>query len=110
MPITYTTSITGLRTRAEGDLTDVVRVVDFTVSGADGDARFEIRSSAELRNPVDPETFVPMTDLTEEQVVGWLDQAGVLVGIKENVRYQIEYQQAQAQLSPKPLPWLPLPP
>lgn len=114
MTITYSTRITGLRVRNEGDLSNVVRVVDFIVSGVDGDIRYEISSNTELRDPVDPDTFIPMEDLTEAQVVEWLEaDPNILTGIKANIAYFIGQKQAEAQLENKPLPWqppVPLPP
>lgn len=35
MTVTYTTRVTGLRVRGEGEFSDVVRAVDFVVSGVD---------------------------------------------------------------------------
>lgn len=108
MTITYTTRVTGLRVRSEGEFSDVVRVVDFIVSGVDGDLKYEIGSSTELRGDIDPDTFTPMESLTEAQVVGWLEEdPNTLAGIKANIAYYIAQKQAEAQLVHKPAPWLP---
>lgn len=114
MPITYTTRVTGLRVRDEGDLTKVVRVVDFIVTGEDGDIRYGINSSVEMRGEIDPENFSPMEDLTEAQVVGWLEaDPNTLAGIKGNIEYFIGQKKAEMELAPAPVPWaqpVPLPP
>lgn len=108
MPITYNTRVTGLRVRNEGDLSDVVRVVDFTITGVDGEVRYDIASSHEFRGEVASEGFKPMESLTEDEVVGWLESdPSILAGIKGNIEYFVNQKKAEMSLVHKPAPWLP---
>lgn len=110
MPITYTTQITGLRARTEGSFTDVVRIVDFVVTGVDSEdsAQCSMPSSMELLGPLEPSTFTPLELLTEAQVLAWLEERpDVLSAIRETIERKIRQQQEQSRLSPRGLPWLP---
>lgn len=108
MSITYNIRVTGLRVRNEGDLANVVRVVDFTITGVDGDVRYDIASSHEFRGEVGSEGFTPMENLTEAEVLGWLTaDPNILAGIRGNIEYFINQKKAEMSLVSKPAPWLP---
>lgn len=108
MSTIYNIRVTGLRVRDEGDLANVVRVVEFTITGVDGEVRYEIASSQEFRGEVSSESFTPMEDLTEAEVVGWLEaDPNTLAGIKGNIEYFISQKKAEMSLVHKPAPWLP---
>jgi hypothetical protein len=70
---TFTTTITNLYTlpQVEGQ-TDVVVNVMFTVSGVDGLYKSETYGTQEC-TLTPGQAFTPYAQLTQEQVIGWLD-------------------------------------
>ena len=86
-----------------GSETDVVFVVHWTCSGTDGTYTSSVYSTCSVPTPTG--TFTPYSDLTQEQVLGWIWDNGVDKDATEAaVQAQIE-----AQINPPivtlPLPW-----
>lgn len=101
----FNTTINGIRASNTESLTDVVRIVDFTITGTEAGMSFSISASTELSAP-DPESFIPLTELTEADVLGWVEAKSVMVeGIRANVQHHLRKQIAQSQVVSKPLPW-----
>ena len=108
--IEYTVKVTALRTRDEGDYTGVVRIVDYRVIGVSGDISFFIDAQSRVAEPQDGQ-FTPLEDLTEQQVIGWLENSDptTLEGVKANIGYYIARKQAEAALQMVTPPWFPPP-
>lgn len=86
--------------------TDVVFNVHWLLVGYDGDYTASVYGSCGLT--LDPDApFTPFADLTEEQVIGWVQDAlGVesVASLEANVAQQIEDQINPPVVTP-PLPW-----
>jgi hypothetical protein len=94
----------------EGGETDVVFNVHWTLSGTDGTYQGYVYGSQGVSlNPDVP--FTPYEDLTEAQVIGWVQTA---MGAEQVASYEANVaQQIQDQIDPPvvtlPLPWAPAP-
>ena len=110
MPITYTWTATNLigYPQYEGE-SDVITTVFYTVTADDGVGHTASIQSIE-QTPLDPEApFIPYPDLTNDIVIGWVQNAlgaNGVTNIYANLDAQIE-----AQINPPvtpqsfPLPW-----
>jgi hypothetical protein len=114
MAIAYSYKVNGVRVIAEGGLADVVKEVEVTVTGTDGAAKFDLPTTIKL-GAADPGSFTAFGDLTEEQIVTWLDAPPTsdvpppLEGIKAHIAYVVAKEVERAALEQKPLPWVPAP-
>ena len=118
MPIVYSTKINAARVVAQDGLTDVVKEIDVTVTGTDGAAKFDLPTTITL-GAADPGSFTAFGDLTEEQILTWLDVPptsdvlpGVpapLEGIKAHIAYVVAKEAEKLAMEKKPLPWAPAP-
>lgn len=86
--------------------TDVVFNVHWTLTGVDGEYRGKVYGTQTV--PLDSGApFTPFADLTEEQVIGWVQAAmgeEVVADYEANVAAQIEVQINPPVVNP-PLPW-----
>ena len=105
MATVITWSVTAMDCRpTEGDLTDVVYNVHWTCAGVDGEFNGSVYSTCSVPGPGDP--FTPYTDLTQEQVLGWIWANGVdKASAEAAVEAQIEGQKNPTSVTP-PLPWV----
>lgn len=108
MAITYTTTITGARVASQDDLENVIKEVDATIKGVDGTCSFELPTTVKF-GPADPEEFTDFEELTEEQLVEWVEAQESIEPIKAHIAYVLEKEVAKAALEQKPLPWAPAP-
>jgi hypothetical protein len=114
MAIVYSYKVNGVRVIAEGGLTDVVKEVEVTVTGTDGAAKFDLPTTIKL-GAADPGSFTAFGDLTEEQIVTWLDAPPTsdvptpLEGIKAHIAYVVAKEAEKLAMEAKPLPWVPAP-
>jgi hypothetical protein len=72
MAIVYSYKINAARVVAQDGLADVVKEVEVTVTGTDGAAKFDLPTTVKL-GAADPSSFTAFGDLTEEQILAWLD-------------------------------------
>jgi hypothetical protein len=93
MALTYTWAITSLKKTTDGDLSNVVVQSTWTCTGTDedGDSGTFNGATPFPLSSVDPATFIPYEDLTEADVLGWI-QAVVVGGYKDHVDAQINKQ------------------
>lgn len=109
MAATYTIKITAVRVTTEAALVDVVKAIEYTVTGTDSGCTFTLHNTLQFTG-ADPEDFTPYADLTEPQMVSWIEQdATALEPIKAHIAYVLEKEVAKAALESKPLPWAPAP-
>lgn len=90
MALTYTWAITSLKKTTDGTLDNVVVQSTWTCTGTDedGDSGTFNGATPFPLSTVDPATFIPYEDLTEADVLGWI-QAVVVGTYKEHVDAQI---------------------
>jgi hypothetical protein len=90
MALTYTWALTSLKKGDFGGLTGVIVQTNWTCTGTDEDGFDGTFNGATPFDPakVDPDNYTAYEDLTEAQVLGWIE--GVVVGgYKEHVDQQI---------------------
>lgn len=86
---------------------DVVFTVHWTLSGTDGTYSGSVYGATGLT--LDPAaTYTPYADLTQDQVIGWVQQA---LGVDACMNYQLNINtQIENQINPPvvtpPLPWV----
>jgi hypothetical protein len=107
MAITYTWSVVQMDAYPEEDgETDVVFNVHWTLAGIDGTYQGYAYGSQGVA--IDPDApFTPYEDLTETQVIGWVQDAmgaEQVASYEANVAQQIEDQINPPVVTP-PLPW-----
>jgi hypothetical protein len=104
--MTYTWKITGVKTIDTGDVTDAVVQTYWEKTGTDENGNQGTFSGATpfLQSSINPENFVPYTQLTEEIVLGWI-QAVVVGSYQEHVNEQIQKQIDARNVKQPNLPW-----
>ena len=114
MAIVYSYKINADRVAAQDGLTDVIKEVEVTVTGTDGAARFDLPTTIKL-GAADPSSFTAFGDLTEEQILAWLDAPPIpgvpttLEGIKAHIAFVVAKEVEKLAMEQKPLPWAPVP-
>lgn len=107
MGIEYATKVNGVRVANEDGLTDVVKEVDVTITGTDSGCEFVLPVTIKLTAP-DASAFAPFPDVTERQVVGWVEAQDERVQpIKDHIALVLRQMVEKAALANKPLPWAP---
>jgi hypothetical protein len=107
MTITYTWNVVQLDCYPQYDgETDVVFTVHWTLTGTDGTYTGSAYGSQAVT--IDPDVpFTPYPDLTEAQVIGWVQAAmgpEEVAALEFNIAGQIGNQVAPPVVTP-PLPW-----
>jgi hypothetical protein len=107
MAITNTWSVSQLNCYPELDgETDVVFTVHWTLNGTDGTYAGSVYGSSGVTLD-EGATFTPYADLTQAQVIGWVQDAlgeEQVASYEANVAQQIENQINPPVVTP-PLPW-----
>ena len=89
----------------QDNLTDVVFIAHWRCTGTDGEHTASVYSTCSLPAP-DPEAFTPYEDLTLNQVLGWIWNAGVNKDATEAaVQTQIDNLIDPPVITPN-LPWV----
>ena len=90
MALTYTWAVTSLKKTTDGSISNVVVQSTWTCTGTDEDGDSGVFNGATPfpLSSVDPAAFIPYEDLTEADVLGWI-QAVVVGAYKEHVDAQI---------------------
>lgn len=100
MALTYSWQLTGLQKKSVGTLNDVIVGVRWTLTGTDEDnvsGKFEGSTPLNI-NSINPNTFIPYTDLTEENVLSWIQ--GSVNGYYKNHIDEMINSQIKAKKSP----------
>ena len=106
---TYTWAVTALYTQTVADENDYVVIANYEVVGVDGDYTASLSNIARFSTEsVSP--FVPYEDLTNEIVIGWIqDELGEtgVSNLEACIQGQID-SQINPPVSPEntPLPWI----
>ena len=109
MATTYTWEVTNLYTVPATNEPDYVVTALYNVVGVDGDYSAELSNSAQFEVIEDQPDFTPYADLTEAQVLGWIQtQLGTdgVANLEACIQGQID-SQINPPVSPEntPLPW-----
>lgn len=104
MSTNYKWIITGMPTApSENGLTDVVKKVDFIYQGIDGEYSAIATGSMDCAAPTKTD-FTAYPDLTEDQVISWLEAGVFIDALKANVDAQIANKKNPPVVN-LPLPW-----
>lgn len=106
MAVTYTWTINEMFSYPTADgYSDVVFGVNYTLSGAEGDYTADIQGSVPL--PMPEGSFTPYADLTQAQVVGWVQDAlgPDQVASMDSQIAQMISEQENPTVVVNPLPW-----
>jgi len=105
MAINYNWVISAMETApVDGNLNDVVKVVHWRYQATDGDYQAETYSSYACGEP-SPNDFTAYPDLTEADVIGWLESGLDVQAMQESLATQIESLKNPTIVN-KPIPWL----
>ena len=88
-------------------LTDVVKVIHWRLAGTDGQYQAETYSAISL-DPPSSDDFTEFSELTEEQVVAWIESKVDVNILKESLDYQLESLR-NPPIVTKPAPWNTIP-
>lgn len=104
----YTWKVTGVKTRTEEGFEGVVFQTFWTKTGTDADGNVGTFSGATPLKFAPSEDFTPFDQLTEQQVLEWV-QAAVVGDYAQHVDAQIQKQinAKKADVQSPPLPWAP---
>jgi hypothetical protein len=106
---TFTIKVTGLRTTTVGDKTNVVKQVDWTLSGEEAGQKFELPQTTQLPDP-NGQPFIPLGELTEADVVAWIEANDDRIpGIKSHIQFVLDREVAKSTLTATTMPWAPVP-
>ena len=105
MPTTYTFNITQLEIAPTGSdgYPDVVTRVRYNYVGVDS-IGYSGSFAGATPIPTPSGSFIPFSDLTEEEVVAWLDTVADKPHMQQVIQSQIANQIAPQNV-PAPLPW-----
>jgi len=108
MSATFETKITAIRTQNVGELSNVIKAVEFTVKGSEEGQTFELPQLAELSAP-EAEAFVPLAQVTEADVISWVESNFMnMDSVKAHIQYVLDREIAKAASTVTPMPWAPV--
>jgi len=107
MAIEFSYRVNNAMSASQGNLTDVIKQVNFTVIGEDDGAKFSLPTSCELAD-ADPNNFTAFDQLTEAQIIGWVENLTTTNAIKDHVAMVMEKEKSKLVLENKRLPWKPV--
>lgn len=108
MAATFTIKINGIRTTTVGERANVVKQVDWTMSGEEASQKFELPQNTTLADP-DGQSFIDLANLTEAEVAAWVEATEPNIeGIKAHIQFVLDKEVAKIALAPTPMPWAPV--
>ena len=107
MSATFTIKVNRVFTKNEGDLQNVVKKVEWTLSGEQDGQKFDLPQTSDVDSPT-PESFVQYDSLTEANVIAWIEsKPEMLAPIKAHIQMVLDKESAKAALSTPDMPWAP---
>lgn len=103
MSLTYTWDITQLDTATENNLDNVVKNVYWRYVVSDGEHRADIYGSF-TPGPPESNTFIPYGQLTQDNIISWLESKLEVDEMKLSLNYRLEKIVNPPQSRPN-LPW-----
>ena len=113
MALTYVYAVTSLKKTTDGSIDNAVVQSTWTCTGTDEDGDSGVFNGATPfpLSSVDPDNFIPYEELTEADIIGWI-QAVVVGPYKDHIDGQINKQIALikdpvVEVPSNELPWSP---
>lgn len=98
--------INNIRTADIGELTNVVKQVDWTMVGTKGGQTFSLPQTTELSDP-NGHPFIPLVQLTEADVINWVELTDIRIpDIKAHIELVLNKEVAKSALKAAELPWV----
>jgi len=91
-----------------GSLTQVVKQIDYLMSGTENGLTFELPGTAVFPNP-DANSFVAFSNLTKEQVTSWIPTLPDALSKQAHIQLVLDKMVTEAQLTPIAVSWAPQP-
>jgi len=107
--IVYSIKIDGVKTATVGSLTNVVKQVNYTVTGTRSGQSFSLPTKVVLADP-EPQNFVSFQNLTESQVVAWVENLPETTSVKAHIQLVVNRMVQEASYQESNVPWAPTPP
>lgn len=112
MSLVHTWELTGMKLQSDGEVTNAVVQTYWKCTGTDADGNSGTFSGATPfdLSTIDPNNFTPYEDLTEAQVLSWVEAAAAsyMDHIDEQIAKQIQQQIAPVtEVSEGSFPWSP---
>jgi hypothetical protein len=109
MAITYTIKPNKIYTHTLDGLTNVIKRVEWTITGKDGTVEFALPNTTTLADP-EQQTFVPLEQITEQMVIEWIEAQELrLPSIKDHIALVVERELEKQSLTDTQMPWAPVP-
>jgi len=109
MSATFTIKINAIRTATVGDRANVVKQVDWTLTGEASGQSFALPQSTTLADP-DGQSFIELANLTEAEVAAWVEATDTNIdGVKAHIQFVLDKEVARAALADTAMPWAPPP-
>jgi len=105
---TFTIKVNGIRCATLGELTGVVKKVEWMLTGEESGQKFSLPMTTALGDP-DAANFVPLANLTEAEVVVWIEATDTRTpNIKAHIQYVLDKEISNFELASTPMPWAPV--
>lgn len=108
MSALFEIQINNMLTVNEDGLSEVVKFIQINIIGTESGQTFSLPGVIEMPNP-NPDDFTPYQDLTQQQVIDWLQVNEQVLAMEAQIQYVLNKQVAEAQAQNPPLPWNPQP-
>jgi hypothetical protein len=116
MNINYTWNITAIRRKDVDPLSEVIYQIIWRKIGTDSESGISVEFNGSTQfspDEISPETFVPYSELTEEVVIGWVENSmseDHFKQVEEEIARQIEVRKSNDRISYQgDFPWSPVP-
>lgn len=108
MAVEYKIHVNSMLTGTVGNLTDVVKQISYSITASDGPHAVSTSATTQLSDP-DPANFIDFNNLTEAEVIGWLEGLEQTQVTKVYLADQLAKKISESQLQYKRAPWVPEP-
>ena len=103
----FTYKVDSIRTGTVGKMTDVVKYVEWTLTGTLETQSFSLPQKIELSDP-ESLSFIPFAELTEEDVIEWIENTANLEPIKSHIQYVLDQEILKESFTSSQMPWAPV--
>lgn len=105
----FTYRIDGARTATIGDKQNVVKQIQWELTGTKDGQSFSLPQTTTLPDP-DGQPFIPFNELNQSTIISWLEQSEPrLLNIKAHIQSVVDRMVEKASLTETRLPWVPEP-
>lgn len=110
MSATFTIKINAIRTTTVGERANVVKQVDWTLTGEEAGQSFSLPQTTTLADP-DGQPFIDLANLTEAEVIAWVEATDTRIpSIQAHVQSVLDKEVAKSALTSTAMPWAPVEP